>query len=242
MKRFIAMLSIIAVVLPMAESRVWSQEATQQQTQAESSQAQPASSYAKPKPKNIKEWVSVNRSRKSAMKGALLGALGGALFAAAKGKNVIAGAAAGAVVGGVAGYLIGRHNDKVYYSRDQAIQMAGYKPSDGYVMKIQEVRFDPGTIKPGEKATLHIRYLVIGPDPHETIKINCYRGIKYQDSFLTGEQATLTVPKGGGVVESTAEFTVPANAPVGTYSAEAMMEEEQKRMSQSGTSPLYIAS
>jgi outer membrane lipoprotein SlyB len=240
MKRFIAVLSIAALTWPCAESSLWSQE--EAQPQAAEAQTPSQSTDGKPVPKNIKEWVSVNRSRKSAVKGALLGALAGALLAGARGQNVVRGAAAGAVVGGVAGYLIGRHKDTVYYSRDQAVQMAGYQPSDGYVMKIQDVRFDPETIKPGQKATLHIRYLVIGPDPHETININCYRGIKYQGSYMTGEQATLKVPNGGGVVDSTAEFTLPAEAPAGTYAAEAMMEEGQGRVSQSGTTPLYIAS
>jgi len=238
MKRYIAMVSIVALSLPLAGSPGWGQDAAQQQDTQQQAQAE----NAKPQPKNIKEWVSVNRSRKSAVKGAVVGAIAGALLFGAKGKNPLVGAAAGAVAGGVAGYLIGHHNDTVYYSRDQAIQMAGYKPSDGYVLKIQDVRFDPVTIKPGEKATMHIRYLVIGPDPKETIKINCYRGIKYQDKYLTGEQATLKVPHGGGVVESTAEFTLPAEAPVGTYTAEAQMEDEGGRMNQSGTSPLYIAS
>lgn len=238
MKRYIAMVSIVALSLPLAGSPGWGQDAAQQQD----TQQQAQTENAKPQPKNIKEWVSVNRSRKSAVKGAVIGALAGALFAGARGKNPLAGAVAGAVAGGVAGYLVGRHQDKIYYSRDQAIQMAGYKPSDGYVMKIQDVRFDPETIKPGEKATLHIRYLVIGPDPKETIHINCYRGIKYQDTYMTGDQATFKVPNGGGVVESTAEFTLPAEAPAGTYTAEAMMEDADKRMSQSGKSPLYIAS
>lgn len=238
MKRFIAMVSAVALSLPLAGSPGWGQEAAQQQD----AQQQAQTENAKPQPKNIKEWVSVNRSRKSAVKGAVIGALAGALLAGARGKNPLVGAAAGAVAGGVAGYLVGRHQDKIYYSRDQAIQMAGYQPSDGYVMKIQDVRFDPETIKPGQTATLHIRYLVIGPDPKETIKINCYRGIKYQDTYMTGDQATLKVPRGGGVVESTAEFTLPAEAPAGTYTAEAIMEDADGRMNQSGKSPLYIAS
>jgi outer membrane lipoprotein SlyB len=245
MKRLIAILSIAALSSPLAGSPAWSQDAAEPQAQAESSQEQPASpgtQQAAQKPKSIKEWVSVNRSRKSAVAGAIMGAVVGGLLARARGQNVVQGAAAGAVVGGVSGYLVGRHRDKVFYSRDQAVQMAGYQPSDGYVMRIQDVRFDPETIKPGQSATLHIRYLVIGPDPHETIKINCYRGIKYQGSYMTGEQATLKVPNGGGVIESTAEFTLPADAPAGTYAAEAMMEEAQGRVNQSGTSPLYIAS
>jgi outer membrane lipoprotein SlyB len=245
MKQFVAILSITALSLPLVASPAWSQGGAEPQAQTADSQAQPESSGGLPaaqKPKNIKEWVSVNRSRKGAVAGAILGAFAGAVIARARGQNMVAGALIGGAAGGVAGYLVGRHRDTIFYGRDQAVQMAGYQPSDGYVMKIQDVRFDPETIKPGQKAILHIRYLVIGPDPKETIKINCYRGIKYQGAYMTGEQATLKVPHGGGVVDSTAEFTLPAEAPAGTYTAEAMMEEEKGRVNRSGTSPLYIAS
>lgn len=243
MNRFITVILILALSLSLAGSPGWSQGKGMQEAQTETSPADaPSAASEKPKPTNIKDWVSTNRARKSSVMGAIGGAILGGVLARLRGGNVAQGAIAGAVVGGVAGYLVGRHRDRVFYSRDQAVQMAGYQPSDGYVMRIQDVRFDPETIKPGQSATLHIRYLVIGPDPHETIKINCYRGIKYQGSYMTGEQATLEVPKGGGVVESTAEFTLPAEAPAGTYTAEAMMEEAQGRVTGSQTSPLYIAS
>jgi outer membrane lipoprotein SlyB len=238
MKRVIAILVIAALSLSLRGASAWSQEGTEQQAQADETQQQSTPQ----KPKNIKEWVSTNRARKSSVMGAIGGAVLGGLLARARGQNVARGAIAGAVVGGVAGYLVGRHKDTISYSRDQAVQMAGYQPSDGYVMRIQDVRFDPETIKPGQKAILHIRYLVIGPDPNETIKINCYRGIKYQGSYMTGEQATFEVPHGGGVVESTAEFSLPAEAPAGTYAAEATVEEAQGRVNGTKTSPLYIAS
>ena len=241
MKRFIAILVVAALSLPLTGAPARGQEGSGQQTQTDESQQQSAASEAQ-KPKNIKEWVSTNRARKSSVIGAIGGAVLGGVLARLRGQNVVRGAMAGAVVGGVAGYLVGRHKDTISYSRDQAVQMAGYKPSDGYVMRIQEVRFDPETIKPGQKAILHIRYLVIGPDPNETIKINCYRGIKYQGSYMTGEKADFEVPNGGGVVESTAEFSLPAEAPAGTYAAEATVEEAQGRVNGSKTSPLYIAS
>jgi len=229
MRRTVAVLSILALSLSLSGSPARSQEAGAEQ-------------QAVKKPSNIKEWVNANRSRKSAVAGAIAGAILGGLLANARGQDVARGAAAGAVVGGVTGYLVGRHRDKVYYGRDQAIQMAQYDPSQGYVIQIQSVEFDPQTIKPGESATLHVRYLVIGPDPRETIRIKCYRGIKYQDSFMAGDEATLKVPNGGGVIESTSEFSLPKEAPAGTYSAEAMLEDIGGRFNQSGTSPLYIES
>jgi len=194
------------------------------------------------KPKSIKEWVTANRSRKGAVTGAIVGGVLGGLRAKLLGQNVARGVAAGAAVGGVAGYLIGRHKDVVQYSRDEAVRAVNYQPGDGYVIRVQEIRFDPQTVQPGQKATLHIRYLVIGPDPKETLEIHCYRGIKYQGSYLTGEDATIKVPHGGGIVDATAEFELPSNAPNGTYSAEAQLEDTQGRANQSQSSPLYIAS
>jgi len=245
MKRWTAMISIVALCLALDGAPAWSRTAGEAQDQGAGAQEQPAAQGGEAqaqKPQNVKEWVNANRKRKGALAGAITGAILGGLLARARGQNVARGAAAGAVIGGVAGYLIGGHKDKIYYSRDEAVRMAHYQPSDGYVIRIEDVRFDPQTIQPGKSATLHIRYLVIGPDPHETIQINCYRGIKYQGSYMTGEQATLKVPNGGGVVESTADFTLPAEAPAGTYAAEALLEDAQGRANRSGTSPLYIAS
>jgi outer membrane lipoprotein SlyB len=235
MKRTVAIFSILALSLSLSGSPARSQEAS---VEPQATQEAPAAK----KPSNIKEWVSANRSRKGAVAGVIAGAILGGLLAHARGQDVARGAAAGAVVGGVTGYFVGRHRDKVQYGRDQAIQMAQYDPSQGYVIQIQSVEFDPQTIKPGETAVLHVRYLVIGPDPRETIRIKCYRGIKYQDSFMAGDEATLKVANGGGIIESTSEFTLPKEAPAGTYSAEALLEDTGGRFSRSGTSPLYIES
>lgn len=249
MRKTLAILSISAFALSLGEGALWSSTAQEGQAQAVTpapetdSVAAQAEQPTVVKPKNIKEWVSTNRSRKGSAVGAVAGAILGGLIARATHTTVWKGVALGAAVGGVTGYLIGQHRDQIYYSRDQAVREASYDPSQGYVIRIQSVGFDPQSIKPGDSATLRIRYLVIGPDPRETIRITCFRGIKYQDSYLVGEgPVTLTVPKGGGVVESTVQFVLPKEAPAGTYTAEAMLEDSQGRFNSSETSPLYIAS
>lgn len=252
------MLSIITLCSSLQGLPAWGQKAAGQQAPGQDSQPQSespgqqagastpqasATTQAEHKPQNIKEWVSTNRAKKAGAAGAVAGAVLGALVARATGQQLWKGAAIGAAVGGATGYLIGRHRDRIYYGRDEAMRLASYDPSQGYVIKIQEVRFDPANIKPGDSATLHVRYLVIGPDPQETIRINCFRGIKFQETYVTGEgPVVLKVPHGGGIVESTADFTLPKEAPAGTYAAEAMLEDAQGRFNLSGTSPLYIAS
>jgi outer membrane lipoprotein SlyB len=246
MKKLIATLCIATLPLSLHGAPAWGQTTsgetvtqTNGELPEETSQGEPAATR---KPKNIKEWLSTNRTRKSSAIGAVAGAILGGLFAKARGQNVLRGAAAGAALGGVAGYLVGQHRDRVFAGRDEAVRRAQYDPSQGYVIRIESVQFEPKSIGPGGKVTLHVRYLVVGPDPHETIKINSYRGIKYQDSYLTGDQASLEVPSGGGIVESTAEFTLSKDAPAGTYAAEAILEDAQGRFNKTGTSPLYIAS
>jgi hypothetical protein len=213
--------------------------------------AKPAAAPANPQEQkaaqqagNVKQWVQEHpRSRKATIMGALGGALGGALVAARTGRSILGGAIVGAVVGGLAGFLIGRNQDKIFAGRDEAVRQASYDPSQGYVMRIESISFEPANAKPGESAILSVRYLVIGPDPHEKITVNCFRGIKYQDNFVMGDgPSAFVVPHGGGIVTTTSKITIPKDAPAGTYAVEAMFDDPGGRFQQSKSSPLYIAS
>jgi hypothetical protein len=199
---------------------------------------------AAPKATNIKQWLeSHKRSKKAAFFGALIGAGLGALGAAGHGQNVVRGAIVGAVAGGIAGFLIGKNQDKIYAGRDRAVELAHYEPSQGYVMRVEEMSLEPANPKPGETATLSVRYLVIGPDPREEITVNCFRGIKYQEDFVFGDgPRSFVVPHGGGIVTTQARITIPDKAPAGTYAVEAMFEDPRGRFQQTSSSPLYIAS
>jgi hypothetical protein len=179
------------------------------------------------------------------MVGALVGGALGALSAGLTGGNsedIARSALAGAIVGAVAGFAVGRHQDRIFAGRDQAIREAGYDSSQGYIARVEEVSFDPPQPKPGQKATLYIRYLVLGPDPTESIHVKVFRGLKYGENYIFGAGPNeFAVPKGGGVVESTIEITLPKKAAEGTYSLEALVEDSKGRFPQAlGTGPLYI--
>ncbi|HEX7681810.1 MAG TPA: hypothetical protein VF713_27065, partial [Thermoanaerobaculia bacterium] len=102
--------------------------------------------------------------------------------------------------------------------------------AQGYVASIDEVAFNPAKPKPGQKATLYVRYMIIGPDPNEEISVKMFRGLKYGEDYIMGAGPNeFVVPRGGGIVESTMEVTLPEKAPQGTYSIEALIEDPKGR-------------
>jgi hypothetical protein len=203
-----------------------------------------ASAGPKPKPSNVKDWLQANpRATRGAILGAMSGALLGALSARLRGGSVGKGAAIGAAAGGVTGFLVGRSRDALAAGREQAIRRAAYDPSQGYVLRLEEVKAEPSSLAPGGTATLSVRYLVIGPNPDEKITVHCFRGLKYQDDYMTGDgPAAFVVSNGGGIVISSSPITLPKEAPPGSYVVEELLEDPQGRFHQSATAPLYVVS
>lgn len=194
------------------------------------------------KPHDLKTWVmSQNRARRNAMAGAFIGALLGAA-SGGSGEEMWKRAAAGAIAGAAIGFAAGRHQDHIYAARDLAVQQAQYDSSQGYVAKLEAVSFDPPQAKSGETTTLYVRYLVIGPNPAEKIKVRLFRGLKYGDDYILGAGPNdFVVPRGGGIVETTMDVTLPNKAPQGTYGVEALIEDPDGRFPQVvGTNSLAI--
>jgi hypothetical protein len=195
---------------------------------------------------NIKEWMGQqSRAKKKAIVGAIVGGALGALGAGIAGMNheqIVKRAVAGVVAGAIAGFAVGKRQDQIFAGRDLAVRQARYDSSQGYVARVEQVLFDPPNPKPGQTAKLYVRYLVLGPDPNENIKVRMFRGLKYGDDYVFGAGPNVfVVPKGGGVVESTVELTLSKKAPAGTYNAEALIDDEQGRFAPHvGTADLYI--
>jgi hypothetical protein len=74
------------------------------------------------------------------------------------------------------------------------------------------------------------------------LTIRLFRGLKYGDDYIFGAGPNeFVVPKGGGIVDSTVELTLPKKATEGTYSIEALLEDSKGRFPQAvGTGALYI--
>lgn len=197
------------------------------------------------KPANVKEWIAQSRARKSAIVGGIVGGLGSGIVAKLAGMSDEEAArrmVAGAVAGAMAGYAIGKRQDRIFAGRDLAVRQAGYDKSQGYIARVERVTFDPPNPKPGQTAQLYVRYLVLGPNPNEDIKVQMFRGLKYGDNYVFGAGPNeFVIPKGGAVVESTVEVRLSKKAPTGTYSIEALIEDPESRFPQAaGTGEVYI--
>jgi hypothetical protein len=198
------------------------------------------------KPANVKEWLAgQSRAKKKAMVGFVVGALLGAATAqltGASGDDLWKHALGGGIAGAVAGFAIGNQQDRIFAQRDLAVRQERYESAQGYIARVEAVSFDPPQPRPGQTATLYVRYLVLGPDPNESIRIRMFRGLKYGEDYIFGAGPNeFVVPNGGGVVESTMEVTLPKKVPQGTYSVEALLEDEPGRFPQAkGSGALYI--
>lgn len=190
----------------------------------------------------LKQWVNEQpRARKKAAMGALVGATVGAATAALTGHDPWRGAAAGAIAGVISGFVVGKRQDQLFGSRDEAVRRIGYDPSQGYVMRIDEVTLDPADPKAGDEVEIYVRYIVIGPDPEETLSISSFTGIKYDGEYMKVDPHDgFRVERGGGIVESRVRLTLPEQAPNGTYAIETLVEDPAGRFSDSGESPLYL--
>jgi Glycine zipper len=190
----------------------------------------------------LKTWLkSQSRAKRGALLGGLTGALAGAFTAARMGKNPLAGAVVGGAAGALAGFLIGKRKDTIYGSRDEAIARLGWDPSQGYVIKVEEVRFDPANLKPGATVEAYARYVVVGPDPHEDITVNAFTGVKYDGDYVMGDGPhEFVVPQGGGIIETRCQLTIPSKAPTGSYVIEALFDDPNGRFQTSGEGPLYV--
>lgn len=195
------------------------------------------------KPGNIKEWMALqSRAKKHAIAGALVGAVLGYASATITGRDPWESAAAGALAGALSGFAWGKREDRIFAGRDHAVRYAQYDSSQGYIARVEEVLFDPPQAKAGETATLYVRYLVIGPEPNESITVTMFRGLKYGEDYVFGAGPNeFVVPRGGGIVEAKVLVTLPKKAPAGTYGVEALLDDPQGRFRQViGTSALYI--
>jgi hypothetical protein len=190
----------------------------------------------------LKTWLrQQSRARRGAVAGAIAGALLGYQRARILGHDPAEGAAAGAVAGALAGYLIGRRQDTLHGSRDDAAARLGYDRSQGYVLAVEEARFEPPRIAPGGTARVYVRYLVVGPSNDEDLTIDAFTGVKYGGNYMNAiGPDTFVVPRGGGIVETRSEITIPAKAPPGTYSIEALFEDRAGRFQSSRESLLYV--
>lgn len=182
---------------------------------------------APPDPSPLKEWIlNQNRAKKTTAADALKNAARATVSAGEELWNRI-------VADGLIDLMPVRRKAEIFAARELAIQQCGYEKSQGYIARIEAIGFDPAEAKPGQTTTLYVRYLVLGPNPKERIRIRMFRGLKYGDDYVIGVGPDVfVVPRGGGIVEASMPVTLPEQAPRGTYSVDALIEDPSGRFQQ----------
>lgn len=164
----------------------------------------------------------------STQTGGLIGAGTGGLLGAlvAKDKPLL-GAAIGAAVGALAGMAIGHYMDTKEKDAAQTAQELNYKPSQGTVVKVEDVRMEPETVKGGETSKLVVSYAVMDDDPNKAMQVKETRQIWSGDQQLK-QIGPVTKSRSSGTYVTEQEVTFPKDLPEATYTLRGTVEAAGK--------------
>jgi outer membrane lipoprotein SlyB len=179
-------------------------------------------------------YVESAQSGRGAGLGAITGAGAGALLGGAIGgnaKGALIGAAVGAAVGALAGAIIGNYIDRQERNAVQTAQMYDYKPAQGSVVRVENVRVEPELIVPGRPSKLVMTYAILEPDSKRSIPVVERRQILSGQEMLK-EIGPKTVDRVSGTYYSEQEVTFPKNLPQGHYAMKGVVEAGGKSSQQ----------
>jgi hypothetical protein len=153
-----------------------------------------------------------------ALGGAATGAAVGAIIGAATGAPATGawvGAAAGGLLGGVGGYIYAEHRNSEISSSQAAAQSNNYNPSQGNLVKINQVSVDPTVTTPGQQVNLNMQYTILTPGNTPT-SVTLVREIRYGGQML-GQPYQATISNNNGTFTDSVNYVLPKNAAIGNY-------------------------
>ena len=163
--------------------------------------------------------------------GAILGAAaGGALGAQLYKDKPLVGAAIGAAAGALAGAVIGNYLDRKLKSAQETAKSYKYSPSQGTMVKVEDVHMEPNVIRPGQKAKLVINYALLNSDPNRTVPVRETRQI-LSDSRSLKKIGPLSKNRNAGTYVTEQEVTFPQNIPAAMYTLNGTVEAGGKTSS-----------
>lgn len=181
-------------------------------------------------------------SGKGATAGGIIGGILGAGLAVATGQNpdnVLKYAAIGAAAGAATGYFIGRAKDKKTADRRTAMARYGYSNDQGFVVRIEDAA-SASQLERGREGSVSCDYLVISPDPTESIDMTVTFSLSSGGTNLFEQPYRTTVPNGGGVMQTEMTVGLPGEAPAGTYNLHIEVRDGSNRAVQSRDVQLYV--
>ncbi|MGV8073060.1 MAG: glycine zipper domain-containing protein [Syntrophobacteraceae bacterium] len=196
--------------------------------------------------------ADMSNTQRGAGIGGLAGAGVGALIGSAVGHDtgsVLIGAAIGAAVGALAGAMIGNYMDRQERTAVQTARSYDYAPSQGSMVRVEDVRVEPEMIEPGKPSKLVMTYALLQPDEDKAIPVTERRQIMSGQETLK-EIGPKVVDRSPGTYSSEQEVTFPKNLPEGRYALKGVVEAGGKTSSQeaifrvaripTGTSYAYV--
>jgi uncharacterized membrane protein len=164
------------------------------------------------------------------------GAIGAGVGAAVSKKNPLLGALIGGALGAIAGTAIGYYIDEQNKTRAESIKETNYRPSQGNMVRIQEVTNNPVTVKPGEVVGLKTSYYVLSPSSAQ-VKIIESRVIKYNEEQVM-DPLVREVKKDQGLTSSTVKVPIPNDAADGEYTVITTIDNGSNK--DQSTSQFYV--
>jgi hypothetical protein len=151
--------------------------------------------------------------------GGAVGGVMGALIGHGTGA-VVVGALAGALLGGAIGHF-GYDQEK---NREQTAKDYSYKESQGTVLRIENLKATPATVRPGETVDLKMTYAVLHDSPDTRITVTEVREITYKGELVGRPE--VKVEQADGTYTTSVPLQLPSSAEKGTYKVKAMVESQ----------------
>ncbi len=146
--------------------------------------------------------------------GAATGAIAGALLGSKGAKTEMA--VVGGLLGALAGGAIGHYAYDQKRTKEETAQKYNYKPSEGTLIRIEDVSVSPSLAKPGDKVDMKMTYAVLGVAANKELEISEIREIRYQGELYGKPE--IKVSRNDGTYSSSIPLTLPKDAKKGKYS------------------------
>jgi len=142
--------------------------------------------------------------------GAAAGGLAGGLI----GRNTT-GVVVGGLIGGLAGGAIGYYLDRQDRTRAQAVSQTAYDPSQGTVVRVEQVQAQPNPVRLGETVNILATYTLLTPNSDQATLVRETREIRHNGALVANP--TTEFSRANGTFTSALPITIPSLAGRGTY-------------------------
>ena len=145
--------------------------------------------------------------------GAATGAVAGALLGSKGSKTEMA--ILGGLAGALAGGLIGHYAYDQKRTKDETAKNYNYDPSQGKLIRIEDVSVVPATVSPGDTIELKMTYALLGIGSGKEADITEIREIRYEGEIYGKPQ--INVSRADGTYSTSIPLTLPSDAKKGKY-------------------------